>query len=380
MLISSVFLLFSLFLLSVQSAEHLLHHILRLRHQTLHRFVTGSHTKHSSCPTDKYVLITEYQFGRTGNNIIELTHGLWVAEKLNATLVVPEWMAEVFAPFNTSLLQAHYCYVTSTAAISKTATRYEVTSEESFFAFKLFQDPRYAALLPPMSEHTVHELSLHFLRVYSALWCCPQRRLLQAVEYIVLNHLDGNFGYASVHKRQLEGGCAKIMSTNTKPTEYSPRQLPMTHPEWSGNLAHAHPLCEMTYSFVRSTLEINHHNDSFFFVAYDGRGSVEDYKAAQCVFSNVLDNSNALRQGVDRKFVDMLVAMHSDFFVLNPRSTFSWQIYLVRLVLSLPSVPIVRGNDLYMQKVPEELAAAKRGLWVSWTSTMNALMGPDEMR
>ena len=35
----------------------------------------------------------------------------------------------------------------------------------------------------------------------------------------------------------------------------------------------------------------------------------------------------------DLKFVDMFVAIHSDLFILNPRSTFSWEIYLVRLCL-----------------------------------------------
>lgn len=366
-----------LLLLCICNAEHLIHHMLRLRHQNLHRFVTGTHDRPATCSTNTFVLITEFQFGRTGNNLIELTHGLWISEQLNATLVIPQWMQDIFVPFNTSLLQNHYCYITNEKDIPSNAKKYEVTSEDSFFTFKLFRDKTFEALLPPLSDRTMHDLSMHFLRVYASLWCCPHKKILQAVEFIISTHLDGNFAYSSVHKRQLEGGCSKILASNTKPTDFSPRQLPMDHAEWSQSLVHAHPLCEMTYSFVRSTLELNRRNNSKIFVAYDGRGGIEDYKQHDCVFSSVLDDSNAFRAiPYDRKFVDMLMAIHSDFFVLNPRSTFSWQIYLIRLLLSLPSVPVIKNNDFYMQRA-DEMAASKRDVWVSWTSTLNALMGSD---
>ena len=42
----------------------------------------------NSTETGIYLVITEYQFGNSGNQYIELTHGLWLAERFNATLVV----------------------------------------------------------------------------------------------------------------------------------------------------------------------------------------------------------------------------------------------------------------------------------------------------
>ena len=45
----------------------------------------------------------------------------------------------------------------------------------------------------------------------------------------------------------------------------------------------------------------------------------------------------------------MLVAMMSQLFVLNPRSTFSWEIFVVRECLGLPSLPVLRTKDLYVQ-------------------------------
>jgi hypothetical protein len=345
--------------------------MLRLRHQILHRFV-ASHTKRNeTCPTDRYVIITEYQFGRTGNNMIEFTHGLWVSEKLSATLIAPIWMNDLFTPFDTTLLQSHFCY-TMKDKVPAGTKKFEITSEDSFFAYKLFQDPEYSKLLPSMSEETINDLSLHFLTVYSALWSFPDRKILQAAEYIISKHLDANFDYGVVHKRQLEGGCSKLLSTNTKLADYSPMQLPMKHVEWSNNIIQSHPLCEMTYDFVRSTLQMHQRNHSKLYVAFDGRGQVNDYVTYHSIFSNILDNT--LHASVDRKSVDMLLAMHSGLFVMNPRSTFSWQIYLIRIVMALPSVPTIKNNDLYLQRNPEDLVAQKRGLWVSWWSTASALL------
>jgi hypothetical protein len=127
----------------------------------------------------------------------------------------------------------------------------------------------------------------------------------------------------------------------------------------------------MTYSFVADTLQLHNRNDSRLFVAYDGRGSVDDYRSAKCIFSSSIQANNL---DVDFKFLDMLVAIHGDFFVMNPRSTFSFQIYIIRSVLGLSSVPMVKNNDFYLQRVPEDLASAHRPLWVSWLSIYDALV------
>eukprot|EP00981_Chlorochromonas_danica_P013780 scaffold6852_cov215-Ochromonas_danica.AAC.17 len=251
----------------------------------------------------------------------------------------------------------------------------------SFFLFKIFnKNSPFSAFLPSFTV-AVSQLSRAFLHIYASLWSSPLPSILEAAEVIINDHLDGHFGYSAVHKRQLEGGCAKIFHQNTKPSDFSPLELPMNHQEWLVHLGHHHPLCEMTYSFVKATMDLHHRNNSKIFVAYDGRGNVNDYIERGGIFSSVLDKSAEFKNmRSDRKFVDMLLAIHSDFFMLNPRSTFSWQIYLVRLVLALPSVPILRNNDFYMQKVPDELQASGReGLWVSSTSTIAALLDVNQV-
>lgn len=355
------------------SAEYVRQTIsLRLKH--LKSFAALS-TETVTCNADKLIVITEFQWGNTGNHIISFTHGVWLARKMNATLVVPTWMNDMLAPFNTTVLKRNYCYTLNTE-IPKHITPHEVTSEESFFFFKLFHDPHYAPLLPPMNRETIADLSLHFLVVYASLWSSPQPHIRAASEWLITEHLQGNFRYTTVHKRQMEGGCNKILAHVTRPSvDFSPAELPMARPEWAGNLHREHPLCTMPVDFVLETQALLHRNGSSIFVAYDGAGEVESYSRHGAVFSSVLDQYSGGGSGKAlRKFVDMFVAMHGDLFVLNPRSTFSWQIYLLRVALALQSVPVVRGNDLFMQKLPEELAIGNRTLWVSWTSVVDAYL------
>lgn len=87
------------------------------------------------------------------------------------------------------------------------------------------------------------------------------------------------------------------------------------------------------------------------FLAFDGKGSVMDYQVNQAVFSTQLslDKKNAWEPGVLR-FIDMLVAMHAQVFVLNPRSTFSFQIFVIRSIWGLPSAPILSDFDVYGKK------------------------------
>ncbi len=380
------------------NGEHMLRTMMRLRQHSLRRFALDKSPKfptleHSisspgfgtgslgvgslQCPKDRFVLITEYAFGRTGNHMIEFTHGLWIAEKLQSTLIVPNWMKDIFTPFNSSLLDSLYCYTVDFKPPSGSKV-FEVTSEESFFPFQLYNNKEYQTFLPPIrgnnSNATISEISLHFLQVYAALWSSPHKKLLLATEYFIYHFLDGNFRYSTVHKRLLEGGCSNILGSNTKVHDFSINELPMTHTEWNNNLRKNHPLCDMSYSFVLETLKMHHRESSKLFVAYDTYGGCEDYKAAGAVFSSVLKDHSDIHVDLDYKFLEMFLAIHGDFFIMNPRSTFSWQIFLVRMILSLSSVPLVKNNDFYLQKVPEDLNAGKRDLWVSWTSIVDVMM------
>jgi hypothetical protein len=430
--------------------DHLLRYQLKRRHNTMKQIaLDGVHAKSplnqgGNCPKDRYLVITEYAFGRAGNNLIEFTHGLWLGKKLNATLIVPSWIQDtVFAPFNTSLLHSIYCFSFDSklapAKSNKDVTVYEITSENSFFLFQLKKEFAFPDLIPDIMSYQyisstssnneggksssastfldsslasplINELSKHFLSVYSGLWCCPTKKLLLLTEFFLSYYMKGSLGYTSVHKRQLEGGCAKVLASVTKPSDFSSKEIPINHPDWTTNsLSKFHPICEMTVSFIQEVLALNHRNSgnlSNVFIAYDGRGDISSYEKANIMFSHSLSNllfsstsssssisdlsvphndlSSHLFHKVKTavtdektlkellKYLDMLLAIHSEFFILNPRSTFSFQIYVIRVALGLQSVPVMRENDFYMQKVPEELISNNRSLWVSWISVQQA--------
>jgi len=447
---------------------------------------------HQQYQLSSYVYISEYKFGQSGNNLIEFTHGLWVAKQLNATFIVPSWMIYILTPFNMSILKSQYCFIyhhhrhhhndnhhhhqshsnhhiqqqhinnindntTSTHEFNnddgegyyditdinqiinnKNYITYEITSEESFFAFQLFtSNNKMKSLLPKLhpyhtffsnnnnndkdsnfnnniddnhnnhhdsinnhhdsnnnnnnnnnnidsNESIIFDLSIHYLKVYSSLWCCiNDKKSMFMIEKLIEYHLNNDFNYSSIHKRQLDGGCNKIMNEVTKISDYNSKELPMSHDVWNrNNMMKNHPLCEMKLSFVLETLKINNisinddynpmnsgsssssssssssvssgkiysndndsrlshhkyinHNNTKLFVAYDGSGDISDYRDYHAVFSTVLlkrhpELASSSSSSTILKHIDMMIAMHSNLFILNPRSTFSWQIYVIRV-------------------------------------------------
>lgn len=221
-----------------------------------------------SCSELRYVFISEFPFGRSGNNLIEFTHGLWLASKLNRTLAVPEWMEKVLAPFDTKVLASQFCYefkVDLKRSVYKDGVNIgldlvEVTSENSFFLHKVFQDPpespNISKSLPTINgDHIdgslLSDLAAHFIRVYASLWSSPSSIIRTHGANIIKNHMDNSLKYVSVHKRMMEGGCSKVLGTETKPAEFDANEIPMSHESWKTNLNNNHPICDMTYSFVK---------------------------------------------------------------------------------------------------------------------------------
>jgi hypothetical protein len=403
--------------------EHILRYQLRRRHSVLKQTALTSLNQHSprtSCPKER-LQITEYAFGRSGNNLIEFTHGLWLARRLNATLIVPGWMKEIFIPFDTSFIESVFCY-TFDITLPKDAQVYEMTSENSFFLFQLKKEFKFPQFIPEIMkirfselasqgdstssvvDPFMQELSRLFLQVYASLWCCPNKKLLLLSEFYITHFMKGSLSYAAVHKRQLEGGCSKTLASVTKPSDFPAKEIPLSHSDWfaHGPLHKFHPICEMTPSFIQETLLLNHRNTNLSnaFIAFDGRGDISAYEVQHVLFSHYLTDAisnpiaippamayynisshylHKLQQNIDGKtvkdllkYLDMLIAIHSEFFILNPRSTFSFQIYVIRVLLGLQSVPIIRDNDVYMQRYPDEFKSNDRSLWVSWVSVLHA--------
>ena len=320
---------------------------------------------------------------------------LWAASVLNSTLIVPSYMNSILSEFDLSILNECYCLIYTPSPVkilpdghqqtivsnntlqtifpnaSLGHKIYEIESQTSFFAFLLYTDDAIRPLLPKYDDDLMGVLSRHFLRVYCALWSSPVQDVVASTAHIISQYLNGSFLYTSVHKRSMNGGCSKVLSSALKTSDYNTAELPMNNSEWSGDLNKKHPLCEMSGSFVTDVVHMHQKQNNQFFISFDGRGDISTLKALGAVFSSVLDSTPQFSH-LQKKYVDIHMAIHGDFFILNPRSTFSWQVLLIRLCLGLESVPTLINSDLYLQDKKEYEAMHRDRLWVSYSSIVQA--------
>ena len=168
-----------------------------------------------TCRTSRYIYVHDVPFGQYSNHIIEFTHGLWLAKKLNATLVIPEFMETSLKPFDTTRLGLYYCYIPK-AMVGENATMpkqpLRVKPVQLFDLRKLFVQPRFKSLLPNLDHRIVDEVSYHFLKVYAGLWCCVDHQVVAAADWLIRNRLHNSLNYTCVHKRQLDGQCNRYIS------------------------------------------------------------------------------------------------------------------------------------------------------------------------
>ena len=309
---------------------------------------------------------------------------LWAASVLNSTLIVPSYMNSILSEFDLSVLNECYCLIYTPSPVKSNNTPqttvpdatlghkiYEIESQTSFFAFLLYADDAIRPLLPKYDDDLMGVLSRHFLRVYCALWSSPVQDIVASSAHIINQYLNGTFMYTTVHKRSMNGGCSKVLSSALKSSDYNTSELPMKYREWSGDLNKNHPLCEMSGSFVTEVALMHQRQNNQLFISFDGRGDISNLKALGAVFSSVLDSTPQFSH-LQKKYVDIHMATHGDFFILNPRSTFSWQVLIIRLCLGLESVPILIDSDLYLQDKKEYEGMHRDRLWVSFSSIVEA--------
>lgn len=318
------------------------------------------------CPSNYLVL--NGTIGRFNNNLIQMAHGLWVANVWNASLILPPSMRTILHYFDIRPLKKIFCFEFSDDPVADTSGRTHTISADDSFDLKncivshkgLCEDLD----LPRYNQRLVLQVSNHFVQFYGALWAYPTRLVKDSVVSFVEKQF-GDFKYSSLHKRSLEGNCAKLLNGSILLSDFPPTQLAMDDASWRGNLSQTHPLCSMPPSFVVNTLKLNGRspNKGRIFVAFDGQNECEGLKSLGAVFTRPLlsnTTSDALLE-----YVDMGVAIHGDFFILNPRSTYSWTIFVVRAALGLTSVPVLPDHDFYLRGPFE---AFSRMPWVGWRS------------
>lgn len=302
--------------------------------------------------------------------MVSLTNALWLAMTLNSTLVLPKYMGKMFQEFNITTLRSIFCFRTMEEHINQTQGHISrlqysrvLTGPESFFLFSMFNSPKFKHQLPKFDQNTMMEMSHHYVKVYAALWSSPIKGMRLASEYMIKNHLNNSLEYTTVHKRSMDGTCHDIMS-GTSFSDYSDDELPMKNKEWK-NMPHKNPICDMSPSFINDTITMHGRQEKKVLISFDGRGDIKPLTDLGHVLTTEQDAKNC-NFTVPRIFLDALLGMHGELFVLNPRSTFSWQIFVIREILGLHSVPLLRNNDYLVMQLSEYKREKRTGLVVSW--------------
>lgn len=308
--------------------------------------------------------------GNTCNNMVSLTNALWLATTLNSTLILPKYMGKIFQEFNITTLRSSFCFRTieqhtheSKGRSSRLQYSRTVTGPESFFMFSMFNSPKFKHQLPKFDQKTMMEMSYHYVRVYAALWSSPLEGMLLASKHMIKHHLNNSLDYTTVHKRSMEGMCDEFLN-GIAISDYSERELPMKNPEWR-NKQKKNPICVMSPSFINDTISMHGRQDNKVLISFDGRGDIKPWTDLGHVLTTVLDKSGA-NFTVPKIFLDAFLAMNGGFFVLNPRSTFSWQIFIVREILGLHSVPLLTNNDYLIMLKAEYKREKRTGFVVTW--------------
>jgi hypothetical protein len=166
---------------------------------------------------------------------------------------------------------------------------------------------------------------------------------------LIENKFNGSFEYTTVHKRSMEGTCNKIMA-NSSISVYSPLELPMDHPSWAKFIAHQAPFpFAMPLDFIQATQKLNNRSDQSIFLMHDGDLVLGEYKlSSQRVIESAEIDTQLFPMFVtleSRLYLDIFIAILGDFFIANPRSTFSHVINVVRGALGFKTVPTFKLID-----------------------------------
>jgi hypothetical protein len=323
------------------------------------------------CNYKRFLRISQ-SYGQSGNQLIAFTQAIWLSSMMNVTLILPHNLQHFFHQFNMSTLMSQFC------CVQANFTGIGITNVIEIPAITMFWLPQWLPVLKDRyklnesvddRDATIASVSEIFVQVYSALWSDIRSHVIDAAVWLIANHLDNSLEFTAVHKRNLDGQCSEIFCKATKPSDYSGNELPMNDAVWEGNLCAHHPLCEMPYRFAVKVMAMHGFCNRSIFLSHDSKSNTSDYRQHGAVLSEELPVE--LKRDVSMAVLDTFVAIHSGLFLMNPRSTFSWQIYVVRAALKQWSVPLLRNNDFYVMKDLDD--RRYYGEWVSWSSIAEAV-------
>jgi hypothetical protein len=291
-------------------------------------------------------------------------------------------------------LQRCYCFIPEeigqTHILGKSSVVSDVSSKDLFYGYRLSDDHRWG--LPKYSMAVIDEVSDIFVHAYSAMRSVWHESFAEYAKAIISTTFAGMSEYTGVHQRAIDGQCDYRMIAMNRDL-FSGSEISLRGGYWEdvrlptnerkiarqirgGKRSSTHPLCSMELSFVRDTKAMHGRSNQPIYLASDGQGILSDYINSRDVAGTAIGRPKPrLEDRISVKYFDMFMLLNADFALLNPRSTFSWEVFVVRAALGLLSVPKPVGTDLYFFSEAEAHHPIHRKYvtWVSWETIDRAV-------
>lgn len=287
-----------------------------------------------SCRSDYFLTIT-HGVGRTGNNLIQYSHGLWFAAVTGRTFLSPVAFDQMLTPFDLKQLKSIFCICQS---IPDGADLVTIDTPDVYSGYEVWRKEKYtdfAKDLPPLTEELVlGSISDHNRQVAAALWGNVDPNLIRIAIQLIVGYMGGSLSFVAAHKRSFEGACFKIIN-HTDAFAIDAASFP-NPTKWISNPAKPpNHLCDMPLELIDdfcNHLRNTERGCEKIFLAWDGQGSAVEYGHEAPKGGRVVVGRGLLFQLHPElaNFVDMFVCVVADVFIMNPLSTWSWNVAVPR--------------------------------------------------
>ena len=337
-------------------------------------------------------VIQGIKFGRGDNIIISVANLIWLSSLVDGVIYLPPWVwsSGIFRHLRLGFLREIFCF--STVGMH-TPNVIKLTSANIYSIKRVYKHSELAHFLPPLTDAVIAEAARIHARVYSTIFSWPDENILDAAKDIV-DFLGGE--YNAVHIRSFEETCPCLYCRLTNVSHFSSREVPVDSPKWQmlkkydvypknctvpgeskcwSDLEYSHPLCNMTSASLAEIINLGNRTHYPLYIVADNLHSAHTKQLIHGLGAFSWHNkelehirrSHGITSEDAIAALDLVLLIHSGFFIQNTISTYSMIACILRQVLDLPTVPIPEDQPLEYQ---EEHGP---GVWVSCGAVRDAL-------
>jgi len=178
--------------------------------QELLKNISRSLMRNKNCDGKYVIRVQGLQYGRSGNIIITMANGLWLASLTNGLFEIPHFAeSQIIDYFDKSKVEEIFCIAQRDKDYSRRRL-IKMNAVEMYAIKRLYNNPELQHILPPFNETTIKHASLIYSYFYAALWAHPKPSIVTAGKAFIRNNLNNNLNYNAVHQRSHEGHCSML--------------------------------------------------------------------------------------------------------------------------------------------------------------------------